>query len=579
MSTMSSPFSSEYDANRALFQDDFQQIVGKELPSHLRTKTRRWASLLLVAVSGAFASGPFASWPTLEPLLIAEGVWAGPDQLANLTSVYSLAMGVAMMSLLLAGIFYDVIGARGIGAGGAFGTSVCLVAMALAIKIPSLNNLLWIAYPAANIFGWANSMDTYAWLWLLPEDQNTVAAVAGAIQCLSDSFCLVAVFMHDYLGFQLPVYFCFTACLSLVAGFVALALVPSREEMQQITNAVIRNQGGAETSSNQGYGSTASDGFERQVTPFQRQVTPFDGEIKSGAASWADTFSKAWTAICDTFILYGKVHPTLSVLFFVQEMAQYMFTVYPSFEMYPLYKGLLGSSKAVELVNIYGGTYACIGAACLLLSGRIVDRIGMVRAICCLNVLVIVNAILYAVPTFWSQVVAQVVLAWVINVWYVFIPRFCMAYGPPELFGTMYGVISGLLGLGQIVLTPVGTWACSAIMLHFFHGYTSPATPILVTIDLWCFLTVVATLVLMLWWWYYPLPADGSTTMDHVRKAYSDPDGAGGEALLLTGVTKEFYSEVVSKSINAEQQQQHQQRGRNSRPTTCCGCLPTFEGA
>jgi len=568
-----SPFSSVTDHPDEQSPDYFQQVVGKELPRHLNTITRRWASLILVAVSGAFASGPFASWPTLEPLLISEGVWAGPHQTSNLSSVYSIAMGVSMISTLIAGMFYDVIGARSIGVYGALGTSICLILMAMAIKIPSLNNLLWFAYPAVNVFGMANSMDAYAWLWLLPDDQNTVSALVGAIQCLSDSFCLIAVFLHTYYGLQLPIYFLMTALFSLVAGVIALVIIPSHEDMRQIADAVIRHQDITNASNSRGYGAINSTMPTPQVTPFDRQMTPFESNKSAEDRNWWDTLSKAYSALYDICILYSKVHPRISVLFFLYQMFQYMFAVYPILEMYPLYKDLMGRAGAVELVNIFGGTYACIGALCLLVSGRIVDRIGMSHAIGWLNVAILANSVLYMVPTIPAEVAAQVVLAVISNIWYVFVPRFCMAYGPPELFGTLMGIDGAFLGVGQIWLTRFGTWACSAIMLYLYRGHAQPAMPYLMTINLWAFCSIVTSFLLLGWWWYHPLPRSGATTMAHVRNACAD-SASDGETLLLTSdLTKDHYQATNPEQLGSTASNPAHQ-GRTAFASTCCGgCL------
>lgn len=531
--------STSTDEQHGIDSEDAFQKMGIELPSHLNTYTRRWASLLLIAGSGAFASGPFAAWPTLEPLLIAEGVWAGPNQSANLASVYSIATGLAMISSLISGILYDAIGPRALGALSAFAVVFCLFGMAVAIKIPSLNNLLWIAYPAANVFGYANSWDVSAWFWLLPEDQNTVAAFIGAIQCLSDSFCLVAVFLHDSYGLQLPFYFILIGFLSMIAGGLALVYIPSHQEMKRIAQAVAIYQAAPKTPDSS-YGATSD--YQIHV-PLPDSNDPDEQSV----------FSKSWAAVKDTCNLYRKVHPGISCLFFVWSMTQYMFVMYPMFEMYPLYVDLVGTMKAISLVNIFGGLYACIGAACLMVFGRIVDKLGMVLCVALLNLPTVVNAILYTVPKFNVQVAAQVLLTFLANVWYVFQPRFCLAYGPPELFGTMYGLLACLLGVGQIVLTRFDNLVGKLISQYLVPGHGDAAFSYTATIDMWCIFNLLASVALLCWWWYYPLPENGSTTLLHVKDADIDSDTAGETLSLLP---KPLSVEESSESTSG---------------TSCCG--------
>lgn len=531
--------------------DDFFVKAGVYMPSHLKTNKQRWGALLLVAGSGAFASGPLASWPTLEPLLIIEGVWAGPDQLNKLNSVYSIAAGVGLVSFFFSGIFYDALGARVVGSFGAFGVVVCLVGMALAVKIPQLNDLLWVVYPAAAAFGGANSFDVYAWLWLLPEHQSFVAALAGSIQCLSDSFCLVAVFLNARCGLQLHAYFLITACLSAVAGILAWVIVPPADEVQVISDACIRHTSGqtpdVETlRRSHDYGALNSQALDN---------SPVESVSRS---HFLNSLLKSWSSVKDSYVLMTKVRPGICLLFFAFLMSTYMFCMYPMTEMYGLYVGLLGIAKATFLVNIFGGLYAFLGSAFVLVFGQIMDAIGMVQLTGYLNIILLVNACLYSVPSTYAQVGAQVLLTSVSNIWYVTVPRFCTAYAPPELFGTINGVMCLFLGIGQVFLMQFGTWASSKVSKLVHHpGVEQAVFPYLVTIDVWCFFSELSGIALLVWWWYRPLPPPGTTTRAQVRKAASGPHAAGEK--------NERGPELASKPLSSQ----------HKGPSTPYSCLPT----
>lgn len=539
-------------------EDDYFKQRNIDMPRYLNTEYKRWATLLLVAVSGAFASGPFASWPTLEPLLIGEGVWAGPDQAANLMSVYSIAMGAGMMSTLAAGILYDAIGPRAVGALCAFGCAICLLLMAAAIKIPMLNNLMWFAYPAATVFGWGNSIDVYAWLWLLPQDQSLVSAVVGAIQCLSDSFCLIAVLLHDVYGIQLPLYFTLIAILSVGAGILALVFVPTHAEILKISHAVIHSQA-VEAQRIESYG--AVDGGQPDKTLLEPEPQPDESEDHTVGAA----VSKSYTAVKDTCILFYKIRPAISLLFFFYTMFQYMLTIYPTFVMYPLYVDLVGHARAVSLVNIFGGVYACIGALCLVVFGKAVDVIGVVQSVGWLNVPMLVMTYLFTVPTMSAQVVGQVLLAWAINSYYVYYPRFCLSYGPPQLFGTMYGMLCALQGIGQILLTRVGTWAVRDLGGYLYDGDAPRAFTFLATIDVWFFFTFASSCCLLVYWWYNPFPKAGATTMASVRNARNDSGSMSEKASLRSD--KEII--LGPQSLRPP--------GTAPPLSTCCSCLQGFK--
>jgi len=532
-----------------LEEEDPFAMVGLEAPSHLNTSFRRWASLVLVAATGALASGPCWSWPTLEPLLIDQGLWAGPGQQQKLTSVYSIATGVGVSSWLVTGVFYDSLGARSLGVWGAVGCAIAVFGMALAVMVPALNDLMWVAYPTAMVLGGANSLDAYAWLWLLPGNQATVAAFVGAIQCLADSFVLVGVLMHAWLGLAIQYYFMLIGILSLMTGAIAYAVIPSRRDMQLISGAVLATQAPAEVTTNS-YGATDD---AANASPKAGNIEAEDGE------SLSDVMCKSWLAIKDAATLCYRVHPTAFSLIVFYQVAQYMFTMYPSFYMYPLYKDLLGRARATILVDTFGGIYAVVGAACLLVFGKMVDRIGLSQTVMWLNIPTLVNTVLYAIPTYSSEITAQVLLTWISNAWYVVCPIFCTSYGPPELFGSLQGLLAGLLGISQLLLTRVGTFLCEKVAADLNQSH---AFAILLAIDMWSFLTILGGTVLVLWWWYNPLPATGSTTLVDIQEA-REAAANGTDYTVNTqadGSEKLKLSKVGKKKLK--------QTG------TCCSCLP-----
>jgi len=314
--------------------------------------------------------------------------------------------------------------------------------------------------------------------------------------------------------------------LSVIAGFIAIAVVPSHAEMRRISRAVITYQANQEAAMEDlGYGSTDSP----ELPSFASEEQPTNPTVM-------DTLNTSWAAIKDSMTLFCRVHPGTSALYWFYCMMQYMFVVYPCFVMYHLYDDLLGVPRAVKLVNIFGGLYGAMGALCLVLLGKIVDHVGLAQVVFWLNVPTVVNAILFAVPTMFSEVVAQVLLSLLINAWYIFYPRFCTCYGPPQLFGTMFGIFSATQGVGQMVCTRFGTWAIGLITEGFYHGVAPVGLTYLATIDLWCFLQVASSMLLLLWWQYYPIPQPGATTMAHVRNAgsASSEEKGSGEKLLMS---------------------------------------------
>jgi hypothetical protein len=407
--------------------------------------------------------------------------------------VYSLATGIAMIAYLFSGIVYDAVGPRATAAGSAFGIVACLAGMAIGIQYQSMNWLLWICYPAATTLGYCNNMGGYAWLYLLPDSQNTVSSLTGAIQVLSDSFVLIAVLFDHEFGWPLPVYFYMCAFLSLIAGTVCLLLIPDHETSLRVAFVVTNPE------------SNAAD-KEKLPTSF-----------------WEVT-ERSFTSLRDCSVCFIWCCPGAAFLYVIcYNCGSYMFGVYPQFIMYPLYQALLGTAEATTLVDIFGGLYACFGCIALLSFGRFVDKIGFEGALAFLNIPIILNFVAYCIRNFYSQVIGQLLLSFQGNAWYVFVPRFCLSYAPPELYGSAFGISGTILGFFQILGTPFGTML-SSFLDNLVTKHPSPALPYLTTIGIWCFITVASSVAFLIFLRYYPMPAPGSITLDDVWKSYYAKD-------------------------------------------------------
>lgn len=86
-----------------------------EDPWMFRGKSRRWMSMLICTIACSLASGPVAAFPTLEPLLQAEGLFTSNGETKEETEyLYNVAYTVASAGMFLvslpAGMIYDVCG-------------------------------------------------------------------------------------------------------------------------------------------------------------------------------------------------------------------------------------------------------------------------------------------------------------------------------------------------------------------------------------------------------------------------------------------------------------------------------------
>ena len=80
-----------------------------------RGKIRRWISMIICTIACAFTSGPVMAYPTLEPLLQAQGLFTSSGESKNETEdLYNLAYTIACAAMffvsLPSGIMYDYMG-------------------------------------------------------------------------------------------------------------------------------------------------------------------------------------------------------------------------------------------------------------------------------------------------------------------------------------------------------------------------------------------------------------------------------------------------------------------------------------
>jgi hypothetical protein len=426
--------------------------------------------------------------------------------------------------------------------------------MALAIQVQSLNYLLWICYPAATALGYCNNMGGYAFLYLLPDSQNTVASLTGAIQVLSDSLVLIAVLLHNEFGLSLPYYFLLCALLSVMAGIVCLQVIPEHALSQKIAFVVANPVADVESNS---YGAT-------------------DSVIKPEVDSLWTVIKRSLVALRDCCICFIWYCPGASFLYMIAySCSAYMFGVYPQFVMYPFYQALMGTATATTLVDIFGGLYACLGAISLLFFGRFVDNVGFVKSMGYLNIIIVANFICYCIPSFLPQVVGQVLLAFQSNAWYVLVPRWCLSYAPPELYGSAFGISGGILGIFQMIGTPFGTMASSFIDA-LVTAHPPAFLPYLTTMGIWCFCTVFFSSLYIVFVRYYPLPAPGETTMDDVMSFAKATKNEGTESLQFAKKMMNKFQEPSDPKADGKQPTQKKNAGLACVP---CNCLRPQSGS
>ena len=192
----------------------------------------------------------------------------------------------------------------------------------------------------------------------------------------------------------------------------------------------------------------------------------------------------------------------------------YMFAWYPTMQMYAYYVGMFGAAEATRLVDIFALIYGIIGAVATIFAGRLIDWVGLAKSAIFVNLLNLVAAAAFLIPTVASQIFFQVCLSVSMNLFFIFMYRFCMLYAPVQLFGTYTGVIMLIMGAFQM-----GFSACASYLKgRVVHaspviGRTNPEVVFVQSLTSAFFIiSVVLLTMLVIYWQKYPAPSAGSVT-------------------------------------------------------------------
>jgi len=353
--------------------------------------------------------------------------------------------------------------------------------------------MLYYAYPIALLFGFGQNYGAYGYQWLLPESQNTVNSVIMATQALSDSLVLVCVWLHTNYGMALWTYFYGLSVFGVGTAILCNFIVPSQKQHFEYAGVVLAYMHSSEASSG-AYGATIDANAKST-------------DAETGAAAGSPIKTSGWrcwdnvTSVCIT----ARNYPVEHVLFVSGCCSLYMFTWYPTVQMYPFYFAMFGSSGATYLVNSFAVIYGFFGALSVVFAGRLIDWLGMRKAILFNNVLVILIWATIMVETVPSQLACQVFITFSTSMFGLFAYRFCMIYAPPEIFGTYTGCLMTILGLFQVTLSSITDYATARM-----HGIE------LLLVHVMASFFVIVTLLmwtgLICWWAYRPLPEAGSIT-------------------------------------------------------------------
>lgn len=496
---------------------DVFEMFGTELPSIHKTKVRRWFWLIAFCVANAFCNGPMSMFNVLEPILKGEGVFGSAGeagQAAAFATVMSLAAGAQTLGALPAGIIYDSYGPRWCAVVGTLFFAICCVGIGFAMRIQSLNWMLFFIYPSANWFGQLSTRGASGWQWLLPDDQNTVNALVMGVQSASDALVLVCVWLHTQYGMQLWTYFWAVGVLSIASCAFFVVIVPKRRQHIEWSAIVAM-----------AYESKIKSSPSRWAyEPGSPSYGATDDEDVAGhgvdaGAPIRSTGWRWWDNMKGTAVTFRK-YPVEHLLFFFGTVGFYLSFFFPMVNMFPFYKGIFGYNEGKHLLHNFSLVFGGLGCVAAIFAGRFMDYFSMKTMIIVFNIMTTIGIGFIWMDVVWCQVACQVIITLSLNAFVVMIMRFCMYYSPVQLFGTSVGVISLGMGLLQITLTQITNYLFKQGGAQFLVTFVKVASTLSSIIAVSCWTALLVR------WKFHPPPAPGSITCSEAgipdEEAYVD---------------------------------------------------------
>ena len=487
------------------------------VPCYLRSARRRWLSLIVVCFAMAVANGPVMCWQTLMPIMIeSEGAFASTGRpLFHLDAVFAVGNGIGALSNLPAGMVYDRIGPRRAAVAGALGTSVGLGGLALCLSFPSLNWGMYIFYPIATVMAFLNSWGAFAYLWLLPEHPSLVNAMVCAAFSLSDTLGMVAVQLHRNYGLPLHAFFVVLACGALLAAVISTLLLPDKHEFTRLAaeakahmalnlarKADAAGKGAGAAADKEAGGAAPADEAPRGEPPDDDA----DGRCARAALGCLPPTER--TLLRDTAACVTLLHPQANRAILAHLLGLYLLPMTLLLKQYGYYLALLGEPDATELVNLFSLILGFCGAASVIGFGLVSDVIGVVGSFVVCDSLALLFAAVVLLRSRAAQIVGMVLLTFMANAFFVLAPRLAMLYTPSELFGTYSGGVFSLLGLSQLVTTPI----VDGVAYGVFYALPEATRAIAryqFGIVVWAIAVVATAPALYRHWWRKPPPGTG----------------------------------------------------------------------
>jgi hypothetical protein len=231
------------------------QVAPRSCAIHLR--------LIVIALSSLLAFGVLTGYPTIEPLLAAQGVFDGHCPAVNQTratladsfagrpgrcraqqlalqNLYNVAWGITAGGAIVTGIVYDRAGARLSGVIGSVGSAIGIIPIWAGLNWPEQASwLLYIGFSVAQFFGQLSSYSILGMLWHYPTNQAFIIGLSQAMFQLR-GLAAYAVLGLNNIGFTIQWTFLVMAGLNIASAVVSWFAVPTPREYYDNAKAALQ---------------------------------------------------------------------------------------------------------------------------------------------------------------------------------------------------------------------------------------------------------------------------------------------------------------------------------------------------
>lgn len=349
----------------------------------------------------------FGNQTLKNPLQVELQLEEGCDaQLTILGNMYTVAAGCSQMSVLPLGIIFDRYGPRWTAMDGALTCAFGLALIIVAIQIDQSNLALVSGLGYAGLFiadigSYLNSYSMNGFLFLMPEHQSFIVSLTGSSYAGAALLAMLPNLLVQIYGwpFHLSLYvMCGIALFGMSLGYFC----PNHEEYLEAARTLL-------------------------------------GDASLRARPLMESVCSTWEIV--------KQHLLMHVIFGACFVSMNVFFLYYGSVLFPLVTHFLDSpTKASEVMDWYNMFYAVLGIIAGPIAGKVADLVGFP---CYIGLATIFQAFFSAcifIPTYEGQLLAAFICCcWSPLITFI-INRWCVYYAPPDLLGTLMGLLMFLSG-------------------------------------------------------------------------------------------------------------------------------------